>query len=81
MPVEDTIGYVDASNVCDVCGKDLGACGAFARVQHRGRPVAVCCPMCLAAFQQDPAPYVARLEKIERYRALKKLAQPSQPES
>jgi hypothetical protein len=73
MSIEDTIGYLEATNVCEICGKDLGACGAFARVRHTGRMVIACGPMCLEVFQKDPAPYMARLQKIDRYRALKEL--------
>ncbi len=79
MSIEDTIGYLDATNVCEVCGKDLGGCGPCARVNHAGRMIAVCCPMCLEAFQKDPAPFMARLQKIEHYRALKELKNSTSP--
>jgi hypothetical protein len=71
MSIEDTIGYLDATNVCEICGKDLGLCGAFARVRHTGRMVIACGPMCLEVFQKDAAPFMARLRKIDHYRALK----------
>lgn len=82
MSIEDTIGYLGDAPACDVCGKSLEGCGAFARVNHHGRMIALCCPMCLEVFQKEPALYLARLDKIARYRTLRESVKnppPGQP--
>ena len=75
MGVEDTIGYQPEVEVCVVCGKNVQGGGGFAKISHGSRMVSLCCPLCLAAFQQDPEPYVGRLEKNLAYHALRALSQ------
>lgn len=71
MSLEDTIGSQDEVPSCVVCGKNVTKGGGFARVNHKGTMVNLCCPHCMETFEQDPLPHMARLAKIESYRALK----------
>lgn len=73
MSVEDTIGFQNEIESCVVCGKNVERGGGFARVNHKGIMVNLCCPHCLETFQKDPEPFVARLRKVFEYRELKKL--------
>jgi hypothetical protein len=74
MSVEDTISYLDPVESCIVCGKNVTGSGGFARVNHKGTMVNLCCPHCLDTVQQDPAPHTARLAKVLRYRAIRDIA-------
>lgn len=71
MSIEDTIGYQNNVEACVVCGKNVERGGGFAKVNHRGIMVNLCCPFCMEAFEKDPGPHMARQAKIARYRALK----------
>lgn len=71
MTFGDTIGYQDETPSCAVCGKNVTHGGGFSRINHKGIMVNLCCPLCFETFQKDPQPYMTRLAKIERYRALK----------
>jgi hypothetical protein len=73
MSVEDTIGYQTEVAACVVCGKNVQGGGGFCRIKHGERMVALCCPLCLETFQNDPQPYVGRLEKNLAYSELRKL--------
>lgn len=79
MNLEDTIGYLHEAETCSICGKGLDRCGPFARLRRGAHTVLVCCPMCLEVFQKDPAPHLARLDKIARYRMLRELQRPTPP--
>ena len=71
MSLEDTIGYQHEVEACAVCGKNVEHGGGFTRIKHGEHMVSLCCPGCLETFQKDPTPYVARFEKVLRYRALR----------
>ena len=73
MSVEDTIGYQAEVEACVVCGKNVQGGGGFSRITHGERMVSLCCPLCLATFQNDPQPYVGRLEKNLAYHELRGL--------
>ena len=65
----------DASNqsewaTCVVCGNSVEPERGAARINHRGNTVNVCGPQCLGAFAKEPDPYLARLAKLMRERAL-----------
>jgi hypothetical protein len=77
MSIEDTIGYRKNIPACAVCGKSVQGGGGFARVNHRGRMIELCCPLCLETFEEDPAPYLGRLEKSDYFRYLAELETPS----
>jgi ribosomal protein L24E len=71
MSIEDTIGYQNDVECCVVCGKNVEHSGGFAKVNHRGIMVNLCCPHCMETFEKEPGPHMARLAKIESYRARK----------
>lgn len=81
MSIEDTIGYQTDAEACAVCGKNMADGGGFARVNHGGHFLSLCCPGCLKSFQRDPVPYLSLLEKILRYRALRDLTRPGSQEA
>ncbi len=43
----------------------------FAKINHGGIMVNLCCPHCIETFQENPEPHIVRLAKIVSYRALK----------
>lgn len=71
MSIEDTMGYQSNVPVCIVCGKNVQGDRGFARINHKGTMVNLCCPLCLETFQNDASPYLARLVKAELYQDLK----------
>ena len=81
MSIEDTISYLDDTPSCIVCGKNVTQGGGFARVNHKGIMVNLCCPGCMDTFANDPEPHVARLRKVIEYRALRELTRPDHPGS
>ena len=70
MSIEDTIGYQNEAESCVVCGKNVAHDSGFARVKHGEVMVNLCCPLCLETFQADAKPFMARIEKIQRYREM-----------
>ena len=70
MSIEDTIGYRNEVPACAVCGKNVQGGGGFARIQHSGRLIELCCPLCLETFQKNPAPYLKRLQRVDYFREL-----------
>ncbi len=76
MSIEDTIGCQNEAPSCAVCGKNVQRGGGFARINHKGLMVNLCCPLCLETFQKDPEPYTARLAKVEAFRTLDSQADP-----
>jgi ribosomal protein L24E len=74
--MEETIGYRRDVPACAVCGKNVERGGGFVRVNRAGRMIELCCPLCLETFEQDPAPYLRRLEKIDYFRYLSDLEKP-----
>ncbi len=61
------LAHGEACVVCGKCG-DFG--GGNVRIVHRGTKVHLCGLYCMAAFAKDPDPYLARLAKVTRERAL-----------
>jgi hypothetical protein len=47
-------------NHCIVCGKTVDHGGGFAEIKAGEEMVALCCPLCLEAFQKDARTYLAR---------------------
>jgi len=70
MSIEDTIGYLNDSPTCVVCGKGVEGSRGFARFKHGGIMVNLCCPGCIDTFEKDPLPHMARLQKVAKYRKL-----------
>ncbi len=75
MSIEDTIGYQNETPTCVVCGKGVEGNRGFARINHEGIMVNLCCPGCIDTFEKDPEPHMARLRKVAEYRELRKLTQ------
>jgi len=76
MNIEDFIGYQDDTPTCIVCGKNVTGGGGFARINHKGTMVNLCCPGCMGTFSNDPEPHMARLSKMLEYRALRAISKP-----
>lgn len=81
MSIEDTIGYQNETPTCVVCGKNVEGGGGFARINHKGIMVNLCCPGCMETFANDPEPHMARLRRVLEYRALRDITRQSQPHS
>ena len=47
---------------CAVCEKAIAAGKWFARIRNGEWMVALCCPLCTAAFEDNPQPYMRRIE-------------------
>lgn len=73
MSIEDTIGWQNETPTCVVCGKGVEGYRGFARVNHEGIMVNLCCPGCMDTFHADSEPHMARLRKVHEYRALRQL--------
>ena len=52
-------GKVVAQTTCPVMG---GPIDKSISVEHKGRKVYFCCPMCVATFQKDPGKYLDKLD-------------------
>ncbi|MFH1549338.1 MAG: hypothetical protein ABIH04_02140 [Planctomycetota bacterium] len=50
---------------CQVCGKDLQERQEYSKLKHEGGTYYVCCPMCMAAFQKDPAKHIEPIPFME----------------
>ncbi len=77
MSIEETIGFRQNTPTCAVCGKNVQGGGGFARINHSGHLIELCCPWCVETFEKEPAPYLRRLEKIEYYGYLSQLEPPA----
>ena len=44
-------------DACAVCGKDTSGERGFMRLYVEGRPVQLCCPLCLKTYQENPGHY------------------------
>ena len=54
---------------CVVCEKEIMNGKWTARIKHGERMVALCCPLCLETFEENPEVYVRRLETLELLRS------------
>lgn len=48
------------SESCIVCEKPVRYGTGFAHLKHGDAMVTLCCPLCMATFQKNPSPFVAR---------------------
>jgi hypothetical protein len=60
MSIEGTIGCVNEHETCVVCGKQLRAGDALAKLHQNGNTLPICCPLCLEAYLQDRELYLTR---------------------
>jgi hypothetical protein len=55
----------DAESVqCAVCEKLITGGKWFSRIVCGEITVALCCPLCTETFQQNPAPYIRRIQTL-----------------
>ncbi|MEO8338703.1 MAG: hypothetical protein ABI604_03175 [Nitrospirota bacterium] len=47
---------------CLVCGKTIGHNGGFCRLNIGGHMVALCCPLCMATYEQNPTRFAVKLK-------------------
>jgi ribosomal protein L24E len=71
MNTEETCNTRSESATCVVCGSSVEPGQGAVQINHRGNTVNLCGPQCLRTFAEDPDPYLARLAKTMRERALK----------
>ena len=50
---------------CAVCEKEIKGGDWTARIEHEAWMVALCCPVCLAAFEDNPDGYIRRIETLK----------------
>ena len=81
MNIEGFIFDRDDTPTCIVCGKNVTQGGGFARINHKGTMVNLCCPGCMDTFSNDPEPHMARLRKMLEYRALRDISKLGKPHS
>jgi hypothetical protein len=62
MDIDDVItSQVDgAAERCAVCGKSVAGGGGYTRISFEDKTVALCCPLCLKTFQENPAQFARR---------------------
>ena len=53
---------MNENHTCQVCGKPAEKEQMFAWPEYEGRAYAVCCPLCLARFQKDPARHIGNTD-------------------
>ncbi len=51
----------DADKICLVCGKGVEHGGGFARLEVKGRMIALCCPLCFEVYQKTPERFLVKL--------------------
>lgn len=47
---------------CIVCGKSVEHGGGMCHIEVEGHMAAICCPLCMEAFNKNPENYVRRQE-------------------
>ena len=50
-------------DVCIVSGEKLGSMGAPPSLVHEGQTIKFCCDHCIPDFQEEPAKFLAKLDK------------------
>ncbi len=46
-----------------VCGKKINRNKAHIVVEYKGKDYFLCCPLCQAAFEQNPEQYINKIKK------------------
>ena len=62
MNIDDVVtSQIDgAAEKCAVCGKPVSGGGGYTRIRYEKEMVALCCPLCLKTFQENPGAFVHR---------------------
>lgn len=66
----------DGTKSCAVCGKSVAGGGGYMRIKFEEQMVALCCPLCLKAFQQNPLEFVRRQNTQAEVHAIFDLLRP-----
>jgi hypothetical protein len=64
MPSFDASDMDSGFVQCAVCEKAITGGKWFARIKSGDWMVALCCPLCTEAFEQNPHAYVRRIETL-----------------
>jgi hypothetical protein len=61
MDIDDLIlsQVDDAGEKCPVCGKSVAG-GGYTRITFENTTLALCCPLCLKTFHENPRGFVRR---------------------
>lgn len=65
MSMEDTLDLKSEGERCVVCGKNVEQGRGLAHIKHGEAMVALCCPLCMETFKQDPERYTAK-DRVRR---------------
>lgn len=65
MSSDKFIDVKDWDRRCMVCGKSVSGGGGMCHIKYEERMIALCCPLCIEAFNKDPKHYL-RLREIHR---------------
>ena len=78
MNIDDVImsQVDDAGERCAVCGKSVVGGGGYTRIKFEEEMVALCCPLCLKTFQQNPLKFVRRQSTQAEVHAIFDLLRP-----
>jgi hypothetical protein len=66
----------DAGERCAVCGKSVARGGGYTRINFENKMVALCCPLCLNTFQENPREFVHRQDTRAEVHAIFDLLSP-----
>ncbi len=61
---------------CAVCGKSVAGSSGYTRIKFEEQMVALCCPLCLKTFQQNPLEFVRRQNTQAEVHAIFDLLRP-----
>jgi YHS domain-containing protein len=79
MNIDDVImsQLDDGGEACGVCGKSVAGSRGYVRLGYEGATVALCCPLCLDAFQSNPRRFVGRQKTKNELHDILNLLKPS----
>ena len=62
MNIDDVISSQvdDAGETCAVCGKSVAGGGGFRKIKVETQTIALCCPLCVKTFEQNPGDFLRR---------------------
>ena len=81
MNIDDVImSQVDNTGErCAVCGKSVAGGGGYTRIKFEKEMVALCCPLCVKTFQENPREFVHRQATRAEVHAIFDLLHPKPP--
>lgn len=69
----------DAGQRCAVCGKSVAGGAGYTRINFEKQMVALCCPLCLKTFQENPQRFVSHQQTRAEVHAIFDLLRPKPP--